>query len=188
MRQRVLDVARDKASADGWNQVSLSAVAADAEVSRPSVYKEFGSRAGLGHALVVRETQEFLAGVADVLHPGRPDTRACLEAAIRHVLTEAHHNPLISAVVMASREGSDSLLPYLTARADPIFDAAQALLRAWLAERFPDQDEPAITGAADITVRMTISHLVLPDTDADTDTDAAVTAERLAGAVLKLLR
>ncbi|MFE9812770.1 TetR family transcriptional regulator [Streptomyces sp. NPDC005227] len=182
MRQRVLDAARDIASANGWNQVSLSAVAAAAEVSRPSVYKEFGSRAGLGHALVIRETHQFLASVADVLYPGCPDTRTCLEAAIRHVLTEAHNSPLISAVVTASREGSDSLLPYLTARADPVFDAAQTLLRAWLAERFPNQNEHAITVAADITVRMTISHLVLPDMD------AAETAERLAGAVLKVLR
>lgn len=182
MRQRVLDAARDITSANGWNQVSLSAVAAAAEVSRPSVYKEFGSRAGLGHALVIRETHEFLTSVADVLYPGCSDTRACLETAIRHVLVEAHNNPLISAVVTASRQGSDNLLPYLTARADPVFDAAQTLLRAWLAERFPNQNEPAITVAADITVRMTISHLVLPDTD------EAETAERLANAVLKVLR
>ncbi|WP_372499553.1 TetR/AcrR family transcriptional regulator [Streptomyces spororaveus] len=62
MRQRVLDAARDLTCEAGWDQVSLSAVAARAEVSRPSVYKEFGNRAGLGRALVVRETQQFLGG------------------------------------------------------------------------------------------------------------------------------
>lgn len=182
MRQRVLDAARDLTCASGWDQVSLSAVAAAAEVSRPSVYKEFGNRAGLGRALVVRETHQFLESVARTLNPGQPDTRASLEAAVHFVLTEAHRNPLIRAVVMAAREGSDSLLPYLTARADPIFDAAQSLLRAWLTERFPERDEELVDVAADIAVRMTISHLVLPGAD------PRPTAERLSLAVLKVLR
>ncbi|MEU0005745.1 TetR family transcriptional regulator [Streptomyces sp. NPDC006314] len=182
MRQRVLDAARDLACASGWDQVSLSAVAAAAEVSRPSVYKEFGNRAGLGRALVVRETREFLESVAQALYPGLPDTRASLETAVFFVLTEAHRNPLVRAVVMAAREGSDSLLPYLTARADPIFDAAQGLLRAWLTERFPGRDEDLIEMAADITVRMTISHLLLPGAD------PRPTAQRLSLAVLKVMR
>lgn len=182
MRQRVLDAARELTCASGWDQVSLSAVAALAEVSRPSVYKEFGNRAGLGRALVLRETQQFLGDVALTLYPGRPDTRASLEEAIHYVLTEAHRNPLISAVVTAAREGSDSLLPYLTARADPIFDGSTRLLRQWFTERLPEQDEELIAVAADIAVRMTISHLVLPGAA------PRPTAERLSLAVLKVLR
>ncbi|ANB10592.1 hypothetical protein SAM40697_6639 [Streptomyces ambofaciens] len=182
MRQRVLDAARDLTCASGWDHVSLSAVAAAAEVSRPSVYKEFGNRAGLGRALVVRETQEFLGSVAQALYPGLPDTGASLETAVHFVLTEAHHNPLIRAVILAARQGSDSLLPYLTARADPIFDTAQSLLRAWLTERFPGRDEELINMAADITVRMTISHLLLPGAE------PRPTAQRLTAAVLKTLR
>jgi AcrR family transcriptional regulator len=181
MRQRVLDAARDLTCASGWDKVSLSAVAAAAEVSRPSVYKEFGNRAGLGRALVIRETDEFLHSVALTLYPGLPDRRASLETAVSFVLTEAHRNPLVRAVVVAAREGSDSLLPYLTARADPIFDAAQVLLRAWLTERFPERDEELVTLAADITVRMTISHLLLPGAD------PAPTAGRISLAVLKVL-
>lgn len=182
MRTRVLDAARDLTCASGWDQVSVSAVAALAEVSRPSVYKEFGNRAGLGQALVIRETSEFLAGVAHSLYPGQPDPGTSLETAIHFVLTEAHLNPLIRAVIEAARRGSDSLLPYLTARADPVFDAGQTLLCAWLTERFPECGEAAITTAADITVRMTISHLILPSAE------ARPTAQRLSSAVLKILR
>jgi AcrR family transcriptional regulator len=181
-RQRVLDAARELTCASGWDRVSLSAVAEAAEVSRPSVYKEFGNRAGLGRALVVRETHEFLGSVAQALYPGLPDARASLETAVYFVLTEAHRNPLIRAVVMAAREGSDSLLPYLTARADPIFDAARSLLYAWLTERFAEQEEELVETAADIAVRMTISHLILPDGDPRS------TAGRLSLAVLKVLR
>ncbi|MGW7195659.1 TetR family transcriptional regulator [Streptomyces chryseus] len=182
MRLRVLDAARDLTCDAGWDQVSLSAVAARAEVSRPSMYKEFGSRAGLGRALVVRETQQFLAGVADTFYPGLPDTHACLEAAILYVLTEADNQPLIRAVITAAREGSDSLLPFLTARTDPIFDAGQSLVQGWLATRYPEQGTEALEMAADVIVRMTISHLILPAGEPQ------FTARRLATAALKLLR
>jgi len=181
MRVRVLDAARDLTCDAGWDQVSLSAVAARAEVSRPSVYKEFGSRAGLGRALVIRETRHFLAGVADTFYPGLPDNHACLEAAILYVLTEADNQPLIKAVVKAAREGSDSLLPYLTARADPIFDAGQGLVQGWLATRYSRQDTEALEMTADVIVRMTISHLILPAGDQH------LTARRLATAALTLL-
>ncbi|MFJ3833675.1 TetR family transcriptional regulator [Streptomyces sp. NPDC090046] len=182
MRQRVLDAARDLTCEAGWDQVSLSAVAARAEVSRPSVYKEFGNRAGLGRALVILETQQFLAGVADALYPGVPDSHACLRAAILYVLQEADNQPLIRAVITAARKGSDSLLPYLTARADPIFDAGQTLVQGWLATRYPEQHTDSLQMAADVIVRMTISHLILP---AD---EQHLTAERLATAALKLLQ
>ncbi|WP_078848516.1 MULTISPECIES: TetR family transcriptional regulator [unclassified Streptomyces] len=182
MRQRVLDAARDLTCEAGWDQVSLSAVAARAEVSRPSVYKEFGNRAGLGRALVVLETQQFLAGVADALYPGVPDSHACLRAAILYVLQEADHQPLIRAVITAARKGSDSLLPYLTARADPIFDAGQTLVQGWLATRYPQQHTESLHMAADVIVRMTISHLILPADEQN------LTAQRLATAALKLLQ
>lgn len=145
------------------------------------MYKEFGNRAGLGRALVIRETQEFLAGVADVLYPGLPDTRASLRTAILHVLTQAEEHPFIRAVLAAAREGSDNLLLYLTARADPILDSSQALLRDWLGGRHPEQEEETIRLAADVTVRMTISHLILPASPPQH------TADRLATAVSKLL-
>ncbi|MCX5583255.1 TetR family transcriptional regulator [Streptomyces erythrochromogenes] len=182
MRQRVLDAARDLTCEAGWDQVSLLAVAVRAEVSRPSVYKEFGNRAGLGRALVVRETQQFLAGVADALYPGVPDSHACLRVAILYVLQEADNQPLIRAVITAARKGSDSLLPYLTARADPIFDAGQTLVQGWLATRYPHQHTESVQMAADVIVRMTISHLILP-----TD-EQHLTAQRLATAALKLLQ
>nr|WP_244903095.1 hypothetical protein [Streptomyces ambofaciens] len=55
-------------------------------------------------------------------------------------------------------------------------------MRAWLTERFPGRDEELINMAADITVRMTISHLLLPGAE------PRPTAQRLTAAVLKTLR
>ncbi|MFW6695715.1 TetR family transcriptional regulator [Streptomyces sp. MAR4 CNX-425] len=181
MRERVLAAAHELTCAAGWDQVSISAVAERAEVSRPSVYKEFGNRAGLGRALVVRETRSFLDGVVDALGPADRHPRAGLEGAVLFALTEAEHNPLVRAVITAARRGSDSLLPYLTARTDPVFDAAQHILRAWLTERFPACGEEDIDVATDLIVRMTISHLVLPTWPPPT------AAERLSRAALRAL-
>ncbi|MET9652204.1 TetR family transcriptional regulator [Streptomyces sp. NPDC006460] len=162
MRERVLDAAYELTCADGWDRASLSAVASLAQVSRPSVYKEFGTRARLGHALVTRETRRLLDGVAETLTAADRDPRGALASALLFVLTAAEHNPLLRAVVTAARRGADSLLPCLTARADPLFDAAQHLLRAWLAERFPTRGEEDLDVVTDFVVRTVISHFVLP--------------------------
>ncbi|MGW0719764.1 TetR family transcriptional regulator [Streptomyces sp. NPDC002778] len=162
MRERVLDAAHELTCADGWDRASLSAVASRAQVSRPTVYKEFGSRAHLGHALVTRETRQLLDDVAEALAATDRHPRAALETALLLVLTAAERNPLLRSVVTAARRGSDSLLPYLTARTDPLVDAARGLLRAWLAGRFPTRREEDVDVAADLVVRMAVSHLVLP--------------------------
>ncbi|MFE2231785.1 helix-turn-helix domain-containing protein [Streptomyces sp. NPDC059442] len=99
----------------GLDDVSLSAVAEAAEVSRPSVYKAFGNRAGLGRA----------CGRGDARVPGKrascPVPRASgqrrnpgdgrLLRFDRSPPQSAHR-----AVDTGSRQGSDSLLPYLTDR------------------------------------------------------------------------
>ncbi|MET7440212.1 TetR family transcriptional regulator [Streptomyces sp. NPDC005496] len=162
MRERILDAAHELTCAHGWDRASLSAVASRAQVSRPSVYKEFGSRARLGHALVARETRQLLDDVAGALATSDRHPRAALETALLLVLTAAEHHPLLRSVVTAARRGSDSLLAYLTARTDPFLDAVQNVLRTWLAERFPHQGEEHLEEVVDVVVRMTISHLVLP--------------------------
>lgn len=181
MREAVLDEARALAAVNGWDKVSLSEAAARAEVSRPAVYKEFGSRSGLGEALVRRETTRFLLGIAEALGaPGRPTAEA-LQAAVAYALTEAERNPLIQGVVLAARRDSDGLLPFLTARPEPVFGDAQQLLSAWLAERFPEHRPEVLDEATDLIVRMTISHIVLPAAEPE------LTPGRLTRAVLAVL-
>ncbi|MFD0427254.1 helix-turn-helix domain-containing protein [Streptomyces zhihengii] len=63
----MLDAARATAAESGWDAVSLNTVAVRAQVSRPSVYKEFHSRHGLAEALAQEEAASFLAEIAAVL-------------------------------------------------------------------------------------------------------------------------
>lgn len=162
MRERVLSEARALAAEGGWDKVRVADLAVRAEVSRPSIYKEFGDRAGIGRALVQRETEAFLLGLAVVLEEHQDDPRSALEAAVAHVLAEAGDNPFIHAVLAATRGGTDALLPFLTSRPEPVYSSAWRLLAGWLSAMVPDVEEGRRAEAADLAVRLTLSHVLLP--------------------------
>ncbi|KES08427.1 hypothetical protein BU52_05220 [Streptomyces toyocaensis] len=162
MRDDVLDAARAMAAEKGWDSVSLSQVASRAEVSRPTVYKEFGSRGGLSRALVRREAERFLIGVDRALLQPAPTASDALAAAILYALKEARENVLVVSVVKAARDGTDALLPYLTARSDPVVTGARLLVRSWCQSHYQRFDTVRTDQAADVIVRLTLSHIVLP--------------------------
>lgn len=181
MRERVLQAARELAIKHGWQGVRLGEVAARAQVSRPTVYKEFGDRAGIGEALVRRESEYFLGGIAEALAAHPDDMRAALAAAVRWTLAEAAGNPLVRTVVAPARDGrADQLLAFLTVRPDPVFSGARRLLAEWFARQLPEASAEEVAEAVELLVRVTVSHLVLPSGDADRS------ADRLAAAVLHI--
>ncbi|MFD9462188.1 TetR family transcriptional regulator [Streptomyces sp. NPDC060027] len=161
MRARVLEEAWQLASRAGWDRVRVADLALRAEVSRPSIYAEFGDRAGIGRALVHRETERFLLGVAKVLEE-HDDLAAALEAGVAHALAEAADSPFIRAVVTAARGGTDALLPFLTSRPEPVFSQAWDMMAAWLGVKAARASEARRLEAADLVVRLTLSHMLLP--------------------------
>ncbi|WP_149551187.1 TetR family transcriptional regulator [Streptomyces marokkonensis] len=165
MRDDVLDAARAMAAEKGWDSVSLSQVASRAEVSRPTVYKEFGSRGGLSRALVHREAERFLIGVDRALQQPAPTASDALAAAVLYALEEARENVLVASVVKAARDGTDSLLPYLTARSEPVVTGARLLVRSWCQAHYQRSDTVRTDQAADVIVRLTLSYIVLPPAD-----------------------
>ncbi|MEU4169281.1 TetR family transcriptional regulator [Streptomyces sp. NPDC026665] len=165
MRERVIAEARTLAAEDGWDRVRVADLAVRADVSRPSIYKEFGDRAGIGRALVERETDEFLVGLAAVLDSHRGRLAPALEAAVAHALEQAAVNPFVGAVLTATRGGTDALLPFLTSRPEPVFSSTRRLLCAWLGETVPQAAEDRRAAAADLAVRLTVSHMMLPADD-----------------------
>ncbi|MGW3135616.1 TetR family transcriptional regulator [Streptomyces sp. NPDC001139] len=183
MRERVLEEARALAAEGGWDRVRVADLALRADVSRPSIYKEFGDRAGIGQALVSRETEKFLLGLAVVLDARRDDLAAALRAGVAYALVEAGANPFIGAVLTAARGGTDALLPFLTSRSEPVFTSAWQLLAEWLGEVAPGVAAERRVEAADLAVRLTISHMLLPS---PATPDAPERVSRAACAVLGL--
>jgi AcrR family transcriptional regulator len=165
VRDEALDACHALAIERGWAQVRLSEVATAIGVSRPTLYKEFGSKDGLGEALVRRETERFLVGVKETLDAHDGDVEGALRAAVHFALVTAEANPLLHAVLTATRGGDDGLLPMLTTRSSPVLDPATDALTAWFGTHAPEYDPAEVRDAVDVTVRLVVSHLVLPGPD-----------------------
>lgn len=182
VRGRALDVAQALLVDRGWEAVTVSAVAGGVGVSRPTFYKEFAGKQALGEALVRRETERFLAGVARVLEEHVEDAYAAIEAAVRFTLEEAESSPLLRAVLTSTRGGDDSLLPLLTTRSGPLLEAASAALTGWFGAHFAQLDQATVAEGVDAVVRLVVSHLVLPvGSPADTARRLARVATRYVG-------
>ena len=64
IRRRILDATFAVVSRTGRRKLQLLEVAAEAGVSRPTVYRHFGSKEGLLEAFALYEQDNFNAGVA----------------------------------------------------------------------------------------------------------------------------
>lgn len=64
MRRRILDATHIVLSRSGHQNLQLSEVAAEAGVSRPTLYRYFGSKDGLLEAFMLYEQDIFDAGIA----------------------------------------------------------------------------------------------------------------------------
>ncbi|MEH1169975.1 TetR family transcriptional regulator [Micromonospora sp. CPCC 205539] len=162
LRDTIVDAARARTIAVGWDAVRMGGVATAAGVSRQTVYNEFGSKAALAEALARREVDRFVGDVQVALAEHGADVRAGAYTAIAHTLATAADNPLVKAILTSARGGSDELLPYLTTRAELVLTEASGALIDWAGTNLPGADPAALTFAADTIVRLVVSHIVLP--------------------------
>ena len=69
-REALLDAA-DRAVARDGAATSMAAVAAEAGISKPILYKHFGDKPGLAAALADRHTERLMASLREALLRGR---------------------------------------------------------------------------------------------------------------------
>lgn len=180
LKERILDAAYERVTAEGWDRLKMTRIATTAGVSRQTVYTEYGSKAAIGQALVMREVERFLTGIQDQLlaHPG--DMRAAITAAIGYTLRTAADNPLLKAILTSSRGGDEDLLTHLTTRSEPLLDTAIGMLTAYTAEVWAEIDAHSRELAVEAVVRLTVSHLVQPVLPPD------LSAERIAEITMRI--
>lgn len=179
-RSEILDATMRALSAHGIARLSLEDVAREADLSRQTVYRYFGSRDALLEAAIVREEQAFLDDVAAAAAT-HDDLRPAMEAAVRTALTAARAHPLLDRLLQTEPE---ALLPFLTTGAGPVLSAARPALEDLLAERLPHAPEQRIGRAADVATRLIISYVLNPPA-ADVDALATSVADLLVDGLTK---
>lgn len=163
VRVRAIAAARHRTLERGWSQVRFIEIADTVGVSRPTMYSEFGSKAGLGQALVLEETTAFLAGMITELDQHRDDLAAAAKSALRYTVLTAQQNPLVHG--MLTNAGDADLLALLTAHSAPVLSVAIEVLTSWFAENFAGYERPRLDELIESLIRLTLSHLVQPTHD-----------------------
>jgi len=155
--ERLLDASASIVAEVGWDALSMTEVSKRSGVPRQSIYKEVGTKADLGRALVDREVGRFLARASEEL-AAHPDLEQGITAAVRGVLELGRANPVLQAVL---RPGQDAgLLALLTVHPDAVLGQVTEAVTALLGE-------VASEAMVDTLVRLTVSHVVQPTVELD---------------------
>lgn len=174
VRDRLLRAAYDVVVAGDWGGARMADIAAAAGVSRQTLYNEFGTKDGLARALALHEAERFLTGVVRSID-GQPDPARAAAAAVAWSLETAGANPLVKAALTDDAAG---LLPLLTTRSGAVVTSLRDGVTTALLERWPVLDPAETTWVAEVAVRLTVSHLVVPTEAAQVTVDHVETLVR----------
>jgi TetR/AcrR family transcriptional repressor of uid operon len=149
-RERILAATAEVLGSNGITKLSLSDVAAQAGLSRPTLYRWFGSKQELMDAFVVWERRFYERAVADA-SAGLPAAER-LEAALRVIVSYQHSYPGLRMVDVEP----EHVIPRL-ARVIP-------LMRQQFEQLIPG---PGAALAAAALVRVAMSHYLVRSDDDD---------------------
>jgi AcrR family transcriptional regulator len=105
-REHLLDAAKALVAARGFHGVSIEAVAREAGITRPIVYRHFDDLSALLDALVERETLRALMQLREVL----PADVSDLIAGFEGYLCAVRSDPVTWRLVLVPPEGAPALL------------------------------------------------------------------------------
>src|SRR5207244_13299049 len=82
LRDRVLDATGELLRERAWSELTMADIAAQAGVSRQSIYNSFGSRSELERVYVAREADRFLAAADGEIRAHAADPLKALTSAL----------------------------------------------------------------------------------------------------------
>jgi AcrR family transcriptional regulator len=147
----------------GPQKLSLSAVAEEAGVSRPTVYRWFPTKTLLLAAITAYEVEQFDAGL-QALADRHHDPTARFDAALRYLVTYLDDTMGTDAIsadpAFALQSLADSLGPHIESVAGVLGDAL---------DRIPAVRSGALTRVqgAEMLLRLAYSHYLVPNPDPD---------------------
>ena len=139
---RVLDAAEWWLRTTGLRRWSIDDVAARADVGRTSVYRRFGDRDNLVHAVLARELRTTLHDMRNAM-----DAEADLESTAVAGVTAALRALDDSVSDALLHSDPETFLPFLTTEAGPLLDIARTAITHQMAT-YVDDPSPELAEAA----------------------------------------
>lgn len=162
-RAEMITAARQMTLENGWSALRMGALARRVGVSRQTLHAQFGTKNGLGRAIVQAEAQDYFDGLVKVLGDHHGNAAAGIREAVVYTLNSAQANPLLQEIIAGRATGNDSLLPELTTRGGGLLHQGNVLLGGWIAAQTPGLDKDQAVELSDVITRLTLSHAVLPE-------------------------
>jgi AcrR family transcriptional regulator len=175
LRETLLDAAADLLAEHGFARLRMADVAAAAGVSRQTVYNEFGNKSALVDAVVLRTVAEFIEG-GERVWQAAASVEAAIQAAVAYTIRHGRENRLVASVIGRRSAGgvehqhraeAEDMLPLLTTRGEPVLRPAVERTAWHLVDRVPTLPPDRAALIAEATVRLSVSHMMLPGGDPD---------------------
>ena len=172
LRDTILDALRALLTSRNWRSVTMTDVAAEAGLSRQSIYNEFGSRRGLAQAYAMRLTDAFVAVVDTALYQHVDNLDAALRQGYLTFFGLSATDPMVLS--LQTVDAPDDLLRLITTDSEVLVlrasgHLADTLQRCWVAA--PKRQANILARAV---VQLAIGYISKPPIDPeDTATDLA---------------
>jgi AcrR family transcriptional regulator len=160
--QRILDAALQESAAVGLQRITVEDVVRRAGVSRMTAYRRYPRRDDLVEALVRRETQRFLAAVADAIE-AVDDPHEGVAAAFIGAVTFAREHPMLR------RAGQVEPAPIDSAE---LLKMGSAFIANYIHGEAAGTPSQAVRWVADVFARLFFTYISMPPTDPDFGDDA----------------
>jgi AcrR family transcriptional regulator len=182
-RQQLLDAALAVIARDGYDGVSIDAIAREVDVTRPVVYGVFDGLGQLLYALLDRQEERALSQLLEALptelDPENPE--AYLVSAVRRLVEVVTTDPLTWRPILLTADGLPAVVRERIARDREVVRARiEWLLRAGLALRGGPQIDTELASHALIAVAEYFGRMMI-------EAPEALDTERLVDGVESLL-
>jgi AcrR family transcriptional regulator len=167
IRERILDAAAECLLAEGLTARLHAAIAEQAGISRPTVYKYVGDQAAIVNAILERELDRFFDAVVPILRRS-DDLEAHLIDAIVFVVDYARGHVLLQK---ALTEHPELVLPFLTTGAPPLAERIVELFSEQLGRALENAAPTPLTPreAAEWSYRIVVSLITTPTASLESD-------------------
>lgn len=158
----VLDAAARRLASHGIAGTTVDDVAAEAGVSRATVYRYIGGKNDIVQAVIGREAEEVLAKLVTVMHSSTTADRAIADA-VSTALGAIAESPVLARLTSTDLRET---LPFITIDSPSLVDGVVSTLSSAIRSA-PDLtlDERAVEHAVEESARFVLVHLTTPRRD-----------------------